>query len=118
MEDEVREKSNIYFDDLQYISTLLETKNSPEIEVEENGVKVKMLISSTLVRFCGAVALKQLCTGAIRTNEAFKEYLEGPNAEMFVTSICDLVFTEPNIKIREQVAEAICDIVKQMDTEI
>jgi hypothetical protein len=71
------------------------------------------------VRFCGAVALNYLLNS--RLSGKFRdlpEYLFTEDGTVLIVSLVQLLFSDPNIHIREEIGEAIASLIKQFDEEI
>ena len=54
----------------------------------------------------------------LKQNDEFKQHLLSPDGRNFCISLMNLLFTEQNLKVKEELSECICDFMKGYDEEI
>ena len=69
-----------------------------------------------LLRYVGAYCLKMILKKCIRGNEQFKEWLK--NGEEFAITVVTYLFSEKCLPIKTELAEAMCDLIKQFNTDV
>ena len=73
-------------------------------------------LDNPLIRYIGAFALKMIFKKCIRGNAEFKEWLK--HGADFSVTLVTYLFSEKCLPIKTELAEALCDLIKQFNSDV